>query len=39
MTSIKNINNYYIEDMYGGHLNKKNKFVSKIIFKELKNNS
>ena len=40
ISSIKNINNEYIEDMYGGHLNKKgNKFVSKIIFKELKNNS
>ena len=40
MTLIKNINDYYVEDLYGGHLNKKgNKFVSKIIFKEVKNNS
>ena len=40
MTLIKNINDYYVEDLYGGHLNKKgNKFVSNIIFKEIKNNS
>ena len=37
MVSIKNIEKYYIEDFYGGHLNKKgNKLVSNLINKKLK---
>lgn len=38
MLKIKNIENYYFDDFYGGHLNNKgNKLISSLIYNKIKN--
>ena len=38
MRNISEIEKYYFDDFYGGHLNYKgNKLVSSIIFRKIKN--
>jgi len=38
MLKIKNIETYYFDDLYGGHLNYKgNKLISSLIYNKIKN--